>query len=78
LKKYLKLLKLFDEKKDLSNYKAGFQKNELSKNKKYQKLNDDDKSKLNQLFSEISASTEFKCENCNYTNPITETILLSN
>jgi len=62
---------------DLSNYKASFSKEEMAKNKKYQKLNDNDKIKLNQLFEEmVSSGAEFKCENCNYTKQITETTLL--
>jgi hypothetical protein len=70
-------LKLIEDNKDLSLYKANFQKNELSKNKRYQKLSDENKNKLNQLFNDvISSGAEFKCENCNYIKPITETMLL--
>lgn len=62
---------------DLVNYKAEFSKEELYKNKKYQRLDDVNKNKLNQLFEEIASSgAEFKCENCNYTKQITETTLL--
>ena len=71
-------LKLIEsENPDLSNYKAGFIKSELSKNKKYQKLSDENKVKLNQLFTDIvSSGAEFKCNNCNYIKPITETMVL--
>jgi hypothetical protein len=66
-----------EEGEDLSKYKAGFSKEEMAKNKKYQKLNDNDKIKLNQLFEEmVSSGAEFKCDNCNYTKQITETTLL--
>jgi len=66
-----------EEGDDLSKYKAEFSKEEMAKNKKYQKLNDNDKIKLNQLFEEmVSSGAEFKCDNCNYTKQITETTLL--
>jgi hypothetical protein len=65
------------EVKDYSHYKADFSKEEMTKNKKYQKLKDNEKAKLNQLFEELVASgAEFKCENCNFTKQITETTLL--
>ena len=41
---------LLEEGKNLSNYKALFTKEETNKNKKYQKLKDEDKIKFNQLF----------------------------
>ena len=66
-----------DDGEDLTNYKAEFSKEELYKNKKYQKLDDVNKNKINQLFEEVASSgAEFKCENCNYTKQITETTLL--
>ena len=72
-------LKMIEEDavKDYSRYKADFTKEEMNKNKKYQKLKDTEKAKLNQLFDEIMASgAEFKCENCNFTKQITESTLL--
>jgi len=62
---------------DFSKYKVNFLKEELNKNKKYQKLGDLDKIKLNQLFEDnIVSGAEFKCENCNNIKKIKETTLL--
>ncbi len=69
--------KKLEENEDLGKYKAGFSKDEMAKNKKYQKLKEEDKIKMNGLFEEIvSSGAEFKCENCFYTKQITETTLL--
>jgi hypothetical protein len=77
IKKSIDALKKLDGNEDLSKFKAGFPKDEMAKNKKYQKLLEDDKIKINQLFEEIvSSGAEFKCENCNFTKQITETTLL--
>ena len=77
LKKIQDLFKKFDDNEDLSKYKADFSRDELTKNKRYQKLLDNEKIKINQVFDEIIASgAEFFCENCNYKKPITETTLL--
>ena len=63
--------------KNISLYKANFEKNDIIKNKKYQKLSDTDKNKFNILFeSNSNSSAEFKCDNCNSIFPITESILL--
>ena len=68
---------LLEEGKNLSGYKALFTKEETNKNKKYQKLKDEDKIKFNQLFEElISSGAEFRCNNCNFSKEITETTLL--
>jgi hypothetical protein len=70
-------LTLFEEGKNLSNYKATFSKEEINKNKKYQKIKDEDKIKFNQIFEElVSSSAEFKCNNCNFSKEIIETTLL--
>ena len=70
-------LSLFEEGKNFSDYTATFTKEEINKNKKYQKIKDDDKIRFNQIFEElISSSAEFKCYNCNYSKQITETTLL--
>ena len=62
---------------DMTKYKAEFSRDEMSKNKKYQKMEDSLKIKINQLFEEISSSgAEFKCGNCNYIKSITETTKL--
>jgi hypothetical protein len=77
IKKLPDAFKKFEENEDLSKYKADFPKDEMAKNKKYQKLSDEDKIKLNQLFEEIvSSGAEFRCENCNFSKQITETTLL--
>ena len=66
-----------DDKIDLSVYKAEFSKEELSKNKKYQKLPDNFKNNISQIFNDIVATNaHFKCNNCNFTKNITETTLL--
>jgi hypothetical protein len=71
------ILKKLDEKNDLSKYKASFSKEDLNKNKKYQKLSDIDKLKINQLFEDLIISgAEFKCENCENVKKIKETTLL--
>lgn len=61
----------------LSNYKAGFSKDDMTKNKKYQKMSDVDKIKMNQLFEElVTSGAEFTCINCNNSKQITETTIL--
>lgn len=66
-----------EKNEDLSKYRAAFSKDEMAKNKKYQKLKEDEKIKMNQLFEEIvSSGAEFKCNNCNFSKQITETTLL--
>lgn len=77
LKKLNDAFKKFDENEDLSKYKAEFTREEMEKNKRYQKLKEDDKVKMNQLFDEIvSSGAEFKCENCNFSEQIIKTTLL--
>jgi hypothetical protein len=66
-----------DENVDMTKYKATFLKEDMTKNKKYQKFTDENKIKMNLLFEEqVSSGAEFKCNNCNYIKPITETTLL--
>jgi len=70
-------IKMVEDNIDISNYKAGFSKDEMSKNKKYQKMGDEMKINMNRLFEEqVSSGAEFKCENCNLTKSITETTML--
>ena len=77
IKKLTDGFKKLEENEDLSKYKAEFSKNEMAKNKKYQKLKEEDKIKINQLFEEIvSSGAEFKCNNCNFTEQIINTTLL--
>ena len=70
-------IKMVEDNVDTTNYKAGFSKDEMSKNKKYQKMGDEMKINMNRLFEEqVSSGAEFKCENCNLTKSITETTML--
>lgn len=70
-------LKKLEDKEDLSGFKATFSREEMTKNKKYQKMTDNDKIKMNQLFEElISGGAEFHCNSCNYSEPLKETTLL--
>jgi hypothetical protein len=77
ISKVSELLIKLEENDDITKYKADFSKEELYKNKKYQKLEETDKNKINLIFEEdTSSGAEFKCENCNYTKQITETTIL--
>ena len=65
--------------KELSNYKAGFTKEELESHKIYKKLEDENKNLLNVLFEQNTSGyggIMFKCNNCNYGKKIKETIKL--
>jgi hypothetical protein len=71
------VFKKLEDKDDLTKYTIAFTKDELIKNKKYQKLTDENKQKLNILFDDnIYSGAEFKCNNCNNTKQISETTLL--
>ena len=71
------IFKLLEDNVDLSNYKADFLKDEIFKNKKYQKLSDNEKNKINELFLDnLVSGAEFKCYICNYSKQIMETTLL--
>jgi hypothetical protein len=77
IEKIPEALALFEKNQNLSKYKASFTKDEINKNKKYQKMKDEEKIKFNQLFEELfSSGAEFKCNNCNFSKQITETTLL--
>jgi len=79
IKKSNDLFKLLENNSDLSKYKAEFTKEELNKNKKYQKIKDDEKYLINIIFENIlSSDAEFHCNNCNLSNKINETTLLYN
>ena len=79
IKKTNDLFKLIEDKTDLTKYKAEFTKEEINKNKKYQKIKDEDKYFINVIFENVvSSGAEFKCHNCNFTKQITETKLLYN
>lgn len=77
INKIVDAFKKLDDNEDLTKYRAEFSKEEMAKNKKYQKLKEDDKIKINQLFEElVSSGAEFKCNNCNYIKKIVETTVL--
>jgi hypothetical protein len=77
IKKFVDVIKKIEDNEDLTKYKADFPKDEMTKNKKYQKMTDLVKVKINQLFEElITSGAEFKCSNCNFTKQIVETTLL--
>jgi hypothetical protein len=62
---------------DFSKYKSDFTKEDLYKNKKFQKLPDNIKNNVTQIFDEIfTTNAQFKCDNCNFVKNITETTLL--
>ena len=71
------LFKLIENNEDLLNYTIIFSKEELELNKKYKKISNSDKNKINQLYSNNNIiNAEFNCPNCNYSKEITETTLL--
>jgi len=77
LKKVNDAIKLYENNTSLDNYKAEFKIDELDKNLKYKKLSDEEKAKFNILFQFNNIiNAEFKCNNCNYTKEITESITL--
>jgi len=79
IEKLSEALKKFEAEEDMSKFVAQFSREETNKNKKYQKLDDNQKVKFNQIFEEVlSSGAEFKCNNCNNIQPIKETILLYN
>ena len=77
ISKAIDVFKKIDLKEELSMYKASFNKDELLKNKRYQKLSDSDKIFIDQIFEEkVESGAEFKCNNCNNTEQISNTVLL--
>lgn len=77
LKKVNDAIKIFENKESLKNYKADFKIEELEKNIKYKKLSDDNKEMFNILFQlNTTNGAQFKCNNCNFTKEIIESVLL--
>ena len=75
IKKVTDALKKVDD--DLENYKAEFKEEDLYKNAKYKKLNEEQKNNLSKLFEDKTViGAEFKCNNCNFIKPIKDTVLL--
>ena len=61
---------------NFQDFKPDFNKNDLLKNKKYQKLSVKDKSSLNLLFTNKVSEADLKCSNCGYKKQVDETIKL--
>jgi len=77
LKKSSDAIKIFETDKHLTNYKAEFTVDELEKNPKFKKMSETDKESFKILFKTNNIThAQFKCNNCNYTREITESILL--
>ena len=69
-------IKIYENNTDFAYYRATFSKSELENNKKYLKYPKDAQNKFNVLFNNINITAEYKCNNCNFTKPINETIRL--
>ena len=79
LKKVIDLIKVIESNDNLDNYKLDFNKTELLENKKYIKFSDDIKNKINILFDmsyQTTTTAEYKCLNCGFNKPISETVKL--
>jgi len=78
LKKVNDAIKVFEANGNLKNYNAEFKFEELEKNSKFKKLSNENKDKFNILFNNNNNITgaQFKCNNCNFTKEITESVLL--
>ena len=80
LKKVNDAIKVFEANGNLKNYNAEFKFEELEKNSKFKKLSNENKDKFNILFNNNNnnniTGAQFKCNNCNFTKEITESVLL--
>jgi hypothetical protein len=77
IKKTVDIFKKLENNEDLSNYKTNIKQEDIMKNIKYNKLTEEDKDNINKLFNEpVQTGAEFKCNNCNYSENITKTVLL--
>jgi len=79
IKKSSDAIKLFESDSNFNfiNYKAEFNKEDLDKNNKFKKLSENNKIKFDILFqSNNITGAQFKCNNCNFTKEITESVLL--
>ena len=70
------LISKFKKKSNLSNYSLFVDKEELIKNKKYDKLSSKNKDILLGFLENISSDVMFKCNNCDYSENINKSILL--
>jgi hypothetical protein len=70
-------LNLFTSNKfDKNIYQIGFSKDELIKDKKFNKLPSSEKTKIMQLFQSLIINAELSCNNCGYRSDILETMKL--
>jgi len=77
IKKSADIFKKLENNEDLSNFKTDVKIEEITKNIKYKKLNDNEKTKITKLYNDvITSGIEFKCTNCNNSVEIKESILL--
>lgn len=77
IKKMVDMFKKLDSKEDFTNYRAEFSYEDLVKNSKYKKLSELEKININKLFEDVTlTNAEFKCNNCNYIENITKTVIL--
>jgi len=77
IKKAADIFKKIENNEDLSLYKTDVKMDEITKNIKYKKLNDEQKLQIQKLYDEVVLSgIEFKCNNCNFSLDIKESILL--
>jgi hypothetical protein len=77
LKRTVDIFKKIENNENLSKYSTDITLEEITKNIKYKKLSDEDKNNINKLYEDIpSSGIEFKCNNCNNTIEIQESILL--
>jgi hypothetical protein len=70
------LFKIIKTKEDLNKYKATFNYNELKDNLKYNKLSEEEKNNIENLFKNQSSGAIFYCTNCAYQENITKSIKL--
>lgn len=61
---------------NINEFKATFLKKDLLKNKKYQKLSQEEKNNLDGLFMSKVYDADLSCSNCGYKKQISETIKL--
>jgi hypothetical protein len=77
IKKTADIFKKIENNEDLSNYKTIIKLEDITKNIKYKKLDEDAKNNIEKLFEEsIQSGAIFQCNNCNYVENISKTVLL--
>lgn len=76
IKNVTEALKILKDGDNIKDYKADFNRKTMYKNKKYIKMSDEDKTKLETLFATDAMNSSQVCNNCGYENNITESIRL--